>query len=156
MSNGTFEDVRRLLAQGGLAPGEPDETRYDPTLDPEGATRLAGWLAERTKLLHPAAVVIWEEPEDMILAHLVAQQLDIHWIRCFEQDGFVTVSGAIRSGDHVVFLTDALREQTPLEAIRRAIELRGAKVVGTCVLLSTPRLKECGPEFGLKIALTDS
>lgn len=154
MSGGSASgDAPRLLVRGGLAIADGEVTKYDPTLDPEGATRLAGWLADRARPLEPSVVAVWEEPEDMILAHLVALHLGLHWIRCSERDGYVAISGAIGPADSVVFVTDALRSQMPLEAVRRAIELRGARLVGTCVFLATPRLSQCGPEFGPKIAL---
>ena len=143
----------RLLAQGGLVLGKAETTKYDPTRDPEGAAWLAARLASELRHLHPSIVAIWTDPEDIILAHLLALELDLRWVQLVEDRGSLSARGKLSLADSVVFVTDALRGHTPLEAIRGAIESHGARLVGTCVFLATPRLDALGPENGAHVAV---
>jgi len=150
----TVEEVARVIGRGGLAASDPENTKYDPSIDPDGAERLAARLADEARDLEPSAVVIWKEPEDILLAHLVALALDVHWIACSDEDGFVAVSGKIIPGGSVVFLTDAVREGTPLIALRNAMALHGVALAGTCVLVGTEQL-DTADGVGRKISLID-
>lgn len=148
------DEVAQLMRQGGLSISDPENTKYDPSLDPGGAERLASRLADLARALEPSALVIWKNPEDILLAHLVGLALDVHWIAGSEEDGFVAVSGRIVPGSSVVFLTDAVREETPLIALRNAMALHGVALAGTCVLVGTEQL-DTAEGVGRKISLID-
>lgn len=138
MADDTVErDVAELLVTGGLDVDRSGETKYEPARNPVGAERLAALLAKKIAPLRPSALVVWDDPDDIVLAHLVGLHLNLRWIRCYEQADFVRVVGAVMPGDRLVFVADAVREDTPLNNIRLAIELTGARLTGVAVFLGT-------------------
>ena len=44
--------------------------KYNGLADPSGAEDLARALAERLRSLDISAVVVWEDPEDVVLGHV--------------------------------------------------------------------------------------
>lgn len=132
-----FRERIRLARQGGLDPNLVDRSKYDPSADPQGADRIARLLAEAIRPLRPATLVIWEDFEDIVLAHMVARVLDIRWVRCARNARRIEVTGAVEPDSATVLITDALRDRLPLNAISKAIALRGGKLTATLTIASS-------------------
>jgi adenine/guanine phosphoribosyltransferase-like PRPP-binding protein len=154
----TLSDARvwELLGRGGSAT-EPEGARrpakYRGLTDPHGAEELAGALAERIRGLSPAAIVIWEEPEDVVLGHIVGRELGLPVVRAFDADGLVGHSTVLPEGAGVVLVTDAVRDARVVRAARALAEQGGGSLLGTAVIIETPVLREASGAAGSVIAL---
>jgi adenine/guanine phosphoribosyltransferase-like PRPP-binding protein len=154
-------EAAALLAAGGLS--RPDGSgeaaapgKYNPLLDPAGTERLGALLAERVRSLDPTVVIAWEDPEDAVLAHVVARELGVRALRAWNADGLVDQSSALNADDRAVLVLDALRDPAAVRAVRGIVERDGAQLAGTAVLALTDQLSELGDEPGTVISLTDA
>jgi hypothetical protein len=131
----TRERAVDLLRRGGLNVLDPDNTRFEPTLDPPSAE----WLVSQMLALRSSPgidkVVCWDEPEDLVLAHIVAGQLGIRWVLATGGQGEAAIVGTVSIGDRLALVTDAVRGNLPVDLIRNEISGRGAEFVGVWQLL---------------------
>lgn len=141
-------EVRQLLEAGGMSlPSGPDDgqaganaavlPKYSPLNDPSGAERLGATLAERARDHAPNVVVVWEDPEDLILAHIVARELGVRAVRTWNADGLVAHAGSLPAQARAVILTDIFRDTTPLRAMKAFIEQQGGVVIAALALVKT-------------------
>jgi adenine/guanine phosphoribosyltransferase-like PRPP-binding protein len=156
----TSTDERRflsLLARGGV---EADEGRlgghhppkYNGLVDPAGAEELATALASRVKG-DPSVVVIWEDPEDVVLGHVVARTLGLPVVRAYNADGLVGHGAGLEAGAAVLFVADAVRDPVVVRAVRALAQRDGGSLASTAVLIETSALREAADESGHVIAL---
>lgn len=134
-----------LLGRGGSATDARAARRpakYRGLSDPHGAEELGRALTEKIRALSPAAIVIWEEPEDVVLGHVVGRELSLPVVRAFDADGLVGHSAGLPAGARVVLVTDAVRDARVVRAARALAEQGGGSLVGTAVLIETPLLRE--------------
>jgi len=134
-----------LLLRVGLDPAEPREAgvdlpKFDPFRDPGAADLLGRELAKRLRGLNANVVCVWEEPEDMVLGHVLGLAMDVSWTRCVNADGLVALIGSMPAAPRCVIVTDAVRAIEPITAIRNLVQVHGGKVVAIAVLLSTTEL----------------
>jgi hypothetical protein len=101
-------------------------------------------------------VIAWEDPEDAVLAHVVARELGVRALRAWNADGLVDQSSALNADDRAVLVLDALRDPAAVRAVRGIVERDGAQLAGTAVLALTDQLSELGDEPGTVISLTDA
>jgi len=145
-----------LLGRGGSATTEQLAIRpakYSGLADPDGAEELGRALAERIRALAPAAIVIWEEPEDVVLGHVVGRELGLPVVRAFDADGLVGHSAGLPAAPKVVLVTDVVRDGRVVRAAQALAEQQGGALVGTAVLIDTPVLREAGTAAGTIVAL---
>ncbi|MPZ87421.1 MAG: hypothetical protein GEU81_04970 [Nitriliruptorales bacterium] len=135
------------LAQGGLtveglraAADRSGWPIYDGLRDPAGAEELATELAERVADLQPTLVMLWEPPEDVLLGHILARELGIRAVRCFDADGLVSCAGDVGAGERVLVVADAFRDEHSLQAMVSLVAQRGSSVVGRACLVDDARL----------------
>lgn len=145
-----------LLGRGGSATSEQaaaSPAKYNGLADPHGAEELGRALAEGARALAPAAIVIWEDPEDVALGHVVGRELSLPVVRAYDADGLVGHSAGLPAGARVVLVADAVRDGRVVRAAQALAEQQGGSLVGTAVLIETPRLREAGAAAGSVVAL---
>jgi len=135
-----------LLLRVGLDPGEPrkasvDLPKFDPFGDPSAADLLGRELARRLRGLNANVVCVWEEPEDMVLGHVLGLAMGVGWTRCVNADGLVALIGSMPAAPRCVIVADAVRATEPIAAIRNLVHVHGGEVVAIAVLLSTIELE---------------
>ena len=159
--------VWQLLERGGVVrpvasvvqPGDQAASRgwqpskYETLADPIGADELGRLLAQRARQLGADRLLIWEDPQDIALGHVVGRELKVPVVRSFNMDGLVGHSGSLPQGARVLLLLDAVREAAPLRAMTALVHQQGASVVGTAVLVETQALVESGVGTGEVVAL---
>jgi hypothetical protein len=135
-----------LLLRVGLDLAEPCEAsvdlrKFDPFGDPGAADLLGRELARRLRGLNANVVCVWEEPEDMVLGHVLGLALGVGWTRCVNADGLVAFIGSMPAAPRCVIVADAVRATEPIAAIRNLVRVHGGEVVAIAVLLSTVELE---------------
>jgi adenine/guanine phosphoribosyltransferase-like PRPP-binding protein len=149
-------DERRaweLLRQGGAERREAGATKYNGLVDPPGAEELAQRLAALVRDLAPTAIVIWHDPEDVLLGHVVGRELSVPVIRARDAEGLVGHSAGLPDEPRVVLIGDAVRDSTVVRAVRALIEQRGGSLAATAVLVETPELRAVANEAGVILSL---
>jgi adenine/guanine phosphoribosyltransferase-like PRPP-binding protein len=148
-----------LLGRGGSATDPKLAIRpakYSGLADPDGAEELGRELANRVRDLAPAAIVIWEEPEDVVLGHVVGRELGLPVVRAFDADGLVGHSAGLPDASPVVLVSDAIRDGRVVRAAQALAEQQGGRLIGTAVLIETAPLRETGPAAGTVVALVSA
>jgi adenine/guanine phosphoribosyltransferase-like PRPP-binding protein len=147
----TTADERKtwsLLARGGVERRNGGATKYNGLADPIGAEELGRALAAFVRELAPTAILVWEEPEDVLIAHIVGRELSLPAVRAFNAEGLVGHSAGLPQGPRVVLIGDAVRDLTVVRAVRALTEKRGGSLVGTVVLVETPELRAAAKDAG--------
>ena len=152
---GVVRRVPSVVQQAGDQAAKPgwQSMKYETLADPVGADELGRLLAERARTLGADRLLIWEDPQDIALAHVVGRELEIPVVRSFNMDGLVGYSGSLPQGARVLLLLDAVREPAPLRAMTALVRQQGASVVGTAVLVETEALVESGVATGEVVGL---
>ena len=154
--NSTDAHTWALLGRGGSATDPQLAVRppkYSGLADPDGAEELGRELAGRIRDLAPAAIVIWEEPEDVVLGHVVGRELGLPVVRAFDADGLVGHSAGLPDAPRAVLVTDAVRDGRVVRAAQALAEQQGGALIGTAVFIETPALRETGTAAGQVVAL---
>jgi adenine/guanine phosphoribosyltransferase-like PRPP-binding protein len=112
-------------------------TKYSGLLDPSGAERLAGALAERLADRGATLVVVWEDVEDLVLGFEVARRLGVPVLRTFNADGLVGHAGPLPRGARAIFVTDCVRDQVAPRAVRVLLERSGGALLGVAALVDS-------------------
>ena len=149
--------VWRLLARGGLVGPQPEATsseagrpgsvalaKYNGLADPAGTEQLGRWLAERVQPFSPSLVLLWEDPEDIALGHVVARELGVRAVRGYNAEGLVELADPLPRGSRVLVLADAFRDAGLVRAMRAIVEQHGGTVAAIAVLVDTDVLATAG------------
>jgi adenine/guanine phosphoribosyltransferase-like PRPP-binding protein len=142
-----------LLRRGGADRQEAGATKYNGLADPPGAEELAQRLAALVRDLAPTAVVIWQDPEDVVLGFVVGRELSVPVIRAYDAEGLVGQSAGLPDEPRVVLIGDAVRDSTVVRAVRALTEQRGGSFAATAVLVETPELRAVANEAGMILSL---
>jgi len=141
----THDGYRALLAEGGLtlpAPGDGEAgplPKYSGSRDPAGAERLGAALAEAVAAVgtpRPDLVVVWQDPEDLVLGHVVARELGTAVVRFVDLDGLVGHEGSLPRNASAVVVTDAVRDPAVVRAIAAVLDRAGGSVVAVAGLVA--------------------
>jgi adenine/guanine phosphoribosyltransferase-like PRPP-binding protein len=158
-TNATESRAWSLLGRGGSATTPSAAVRppkYSGLADPPGAEELGRELAARIRDLGPAAIVIWEEPEDVVLGHVVGRELGLPVVRAFDADGLVGHSAGLPDAARVVLVTDAVRDGRVVRAAEALAQQQGGQLIGTAVLIDTPALRQTGASAGRVTSLVQA
>jgi hypothetical protein len=145
-------DVAALLASGGvpavyLDPGAADAASedavdrgagYNGMLDPRATETLGRMAAEALAPYRPTSVLVWENPPDLILAHVVARELSATVVRAFDADGLLHFSGTFPEGARAVLLADVFRDPLVVEALAALVRRQGGTPVVIAQLFARP------------------
>ena len=150
------EAIWQLLERGGMPrnevrPGAPEPgplgpltrvriPKYNGLSDPLGAEELGRLLSQRLRPFRPTAVLLWEDPQDVVLGHIVARELGIVAVRSYNEEGLIELAGTLPPNSRVLLLTDAFRDAGLLRAMRGIVERHGGTVVGSAALAQTDAL----------------
>lgn len=145
-----------LLGRGGSAASSrlaAHPAKYSGLVDAKGAEELGRELASRIRPLAPTAIVIWEDPEDVVLGHIAGRELDLPVVRAFDADGLVGHSAGLQGAPGMVLVTDAVRDGRVVRAAQALAEQQGGALIGTAVLIETAALREASATAGVVVAL---
>lgn len=140
-----YSELASLLAAGGVAAAPVKTTdeasnrrlpKYNGMLDPAGADTLGRELAEVLVAYRPTTVLIWEDPTDLILAHVTSRELSATVVQAFDADGLVGFIGTFPPESKVVLLADVFREYRIVKALALLVEQQGGTVVATAELFT--------------------
>lgn len=110
--------------------------KYNGMLDPQGAETLGRVLAEALASYDPTRVLIWEDPPDLILAHVVARELSATVVRAFDADGLVAFTGDFSSNARAVLLADTFRDPRVVQALAALVHQQHGDLVATAELFT--------------------
>jgi len=140
----THETYVELLAGGGLTLPEPGAEptpsplpKYNGSRDPAGVERLGTELARSVSAAvatTPDLVVVWQDPEDLVLAHVVARELGTTVLRLMDLDGLVGHEGPVPRHASAVIVSDAVRDGSVVRAMVALIERANSTVVAVATL----------------------
>lgn len=158
MTDTQASDARtwELLGRGGSAANSQLAAlpaKYSGLVDPRGAEELGRELAGRIRPLGPTAIVIWEDPEDVVLGHIVGRELGLPVVRAFDADGLVGHSAGLQGATGLVLVTDAVRDGRVVRAAQALAEQQGGALIGTAVLIETAALREAKATAGVLVSL---
>lgn len=151
--------ARELIARPGVPAGTTSGPgaavdKYNGMADPAGAEELGSELAARLRDRAPDAVVVWEDPEDVVLGHVVARELGISMVRAYDADGLVGTNGNLPPDPRIALVADAVRDPRVVRAARALAGREGGSLVATAVLVDSAALEAVVTEAGEVIALT--
>jgi adenine/guanine phosphoribosyltransferase-like PRPP-binding protein len=156
-----LDDARftELIARGTAPAGagaavRPAPGKYNGMADPAGAEELGRDLADRLREIAPDAVVVWEDPEDVVLGHVVARELGVRLVHAFDADGLVGTNGELPDKPRVALVADAVRDGRAVLAARAIAGREGGSLVATAVLVGSTALDGAADEAGRVIALS--
>ena len=112
-------------------------TKYNGLLDPSGAERLVGTLAERLADRGATLVVVWEDVEDLVLGFVVGRRLGVPVLRTFNADGLVEHAGPLSRGARAILVSDCVRDQVARRAVRALLEASGSALLGVAALVDS-------------------
>lgn len=152
--------VAALLARGGGGTGEDEPAgrppKYNGLTDPAGVEELGRLLVDRLRAVAPTTIVVWEDPEDVVLGHVVARELGLPVVRAWDADGLVGHSAGLPETPRVVLVADAIRDARVVRAARAVTDREGGSLVATAVLVGTPELHSVADEAGECFALIEA
>ena len=105
-------------------------TWLDVSTDPRIVEQLGVSIAERALALGATAVVSWFDPDETVLAHIVARQLDVPRAAVELDLGLLTLSPHLSRSRRVLLLATSLNVARPVRSLRTLLEGEGHTVVG--------------------------
>jgi len=111
--------------------------KYNPMNDPLGTEMLCRAVSGIVGAWKPTLIMVWEDPEDMVLAHVVGRELGVPWVRVLDADGLIEHMGRLAPTDRVLLLADAFRDQRRVRAMVSLIAKLGASTVGAAAFVET-------------------
>lgn len=137
-------EIWTILEEGGfraiMRNGVPIFEKYSGLNDPSGAERLGHLLAKAVSDLSPSLVLVWEEPEDVVLGFFVALELDVRVKRVMNAEGLAEHEGELPAGSRAILVADAFREVHPLLAVSSLLDRQEATLVAAAALVDTGRV----------------
>lgn len=147
--------LTELLERGGSATGSGRPAKYNGMADPAAAEELAGELARRLRAATPSAVVVWEDPEDVVLGHVVGRELGLPVVRAYDADGLVGHTAGLPAAPRIALVADAVRDPRVVLAARALADREGGSLVATGVLMGTAELESLGADAGIVVQLVE-
>ncbi|HEX5465331.1 MAG TPA: hypothetical protein VFW92_01515 [Candidatus Limnocylindrales bacterium] len=147
-------DPVTILAAAGMLVDGPQEVldeeipSFDTFSDPQATTTVARALATDVARLEPQVILVWDDPDECVLAHVVALELGIRWARAYDDSGMVHVVGDLE-GSRAVLLADAFRTGYRLRALAEVVRQRGGHLVGAAALVPSQALAEAAQVLGV-------
>jgi hypothetical protein len=139
------EGTKRALfspaAEGTAAPLEPFN-------DPSGIASAGRTLAGKLAALRPDVLVVWDGPDDSVLAHVVAFELGLRWVRAYDEGGFVGHVGDLMPGARAIVMADAFDDNQRIRALQALVVQHGAFVIGAAALVRTEALSRAATLVG--------
>lgn len=155
-------DIAALLASGGvpaawLDPAAADQASsapasgtaagddaaawgsgYNGMLNPPATETLGSAVARAVAQYRPTTVLVWENPPDLMLAHVVARELSAAVVRAFDVDGLIEFTGTFPDSARAVLLADAFRSQRVAEALAALVRQQRGTPVAVAQLFTVP------------------
>jgi hypothetical protein len=155
---GTVDEARlaELLARGGATETSGGRSKYNGLADPAGAEELGAELARRLRDAAPTVIAVWEDPEDVVIGHVVGRELGLPVVRVYDADGLVGHSAGLPERPRIALVADAVRDTRVVLAARAVAERDGGTLVATAVLVGTQDLAAVAAEAGASISLVDA
>ena len=111
------------------------EAWFDFGRNPDGTEQIGRALAAKTTVFQATAVVSWLAPEETVLAHIVARELDTMRTGVELDLGLFTIESEPPAGSVVLLVSTFWGGQRPLRSLRTLFEARGHTVVAAASLV---------------------
>jgi hypothetical protein len=151
--------VQETLGRAGMVPtvgrdwpADASIPRFNAFVDPAGTERLGKWIAERSNPMRPNVVLVWNDPDTSVLAHIVCRELGIRWVCAYDEGGLIESRGRIEPGERVLLLADAFRNDEDIKALVALSSMQGGTIVGAASLVSTEPLETRRQEIGTVVS----
>lgn len=145
-------DIAALLASGGVSAAYLDPAARDPAkddaagwgpgyngmFDPAATETLGRAVAGALAPFRPTSVLVWENPPDLMLAHVVARELSATVVRAFDTDGLVDFTGTFPDDARVALLADVFRSQRIVEALAALVRQQRGTPAAIAQLFTVP------------------
>jgi hypothetical protein len=116
----------------------PDRRSTDLLASPSDFERRARALAA---LLHDHrvhGVLAWEDPAEVVLCHVVARELEVRSVRCFDHDGLVGLDAPLPEGSTLALVITALEGFDQVRGMIALADQGGRDVVAVGALEVRP------------------
>lgn len=125
MTHGQREQEILDLAAARMG-GDQAPANLHATVVPE---RLGSELANELRRFEPNVVVLWSDVETGLLGHVVARELHAAVIHGFADEGVLTLSTIVGSGEKVALVGYDWTGRPGLDALVQLVHTRGGEVV---------------------------
>lgn len=116
----------------------PDHRSTDLLASPSDFERRATSLAALLRTHRVAGVLSWEGPAEVVLCHVVARELEVSSIRCFDHDGLVGLDAPLPGGSALALVITALEGFDQVRGMIALAEQGGRDVVAVGALEVRP------------------
>jgi adenine/guanine phosphoribosyltransferase-like PRPP-binding protein len=149
--------ARELIARGQqereASGGDDSIPKYNGLSDPPGAEELGRLLAERSRDAGATVVAVWEDPEDVVLGHVVGRELGLPVVRTYDADGLVGTGGPLPTAPRILLVADAVRDARVVRSARALAAREHGALVAAAVLVDSAALQSVAREAGTVVAL---
>ncbi|GAA3228991.1 hypothetical protein [Nonomuraea helvata] len=116
--------VTALEAVERLAANRPGG-RLNLLGDAHAAETLGRWFAAQARTYGAEIVVIWDEPQAAVLAHVVAREMNCGVVRVLSEEGLVELVDTPAGGEHGLLLADSFDSENAVRSLIGVSERAG-------------------------------
>jgi adenine/guanine phosphoribosyltransferase-like PRPP-binding protein len=109
--------------------GSDRHARLNLLHDPAATEVVGQWIAGEVRPYEPDCVVVWDEPQAVVLAYVVARELGCAAVRAVEAEGLVELVDAPSPARSAVLVADEFAAENSLAALAGLAERHGLRVV---------------------------
>jgi hypothetical protein len=121
-----------LTAVARLTPAG-DNRRLNLLSDPAAAEVVGRWMADEARAYRPDLVVVWDEPQAAVLAHIVAREVGCAVVRAVVTEGLVVLIDAPRTARRAILVAGEFTAENSLSALLGVVESHGLEAVAAAV-----------------------
>lgn len=108
--------------------------------DPQATEAAGRRIAEQAVALHPGCVVIWDDPQSAVLAHIVSRELGCSTARAFEYEGLIDLIDVPEKGTRGLLVAESFATTMSVQALVGVARNQGITVVGIAALIHSEAL----------------
>lgn len=154
MSNDAKSPEIALLVGSLMSDEVPGEVWFDLGRNPAETEQIGRALAAKAAKFQVTSVVSWLSPDETVLAHIVARELETMRAGVELDFGLFTIESEPPAGSAVLLVSTFWGGQHPLRSLRTLFEERGHAVVAAASLVG-PAYSVIGAEDLPLVTLMD-
>ncbi|MHB1612885.1 MAG: hypothetical protein ACYCXA_00435 [Actinomycetes bacterium] len=121
------------------------QVRIDTARDPQAVESVAVALAHRLKDVEAHVVVVWDDLDDCVLAHIVARELGCTTVRAFQEEGLLFLDRELPGDGRVVVLSAVWNDDRRLHSLISLVQAQRGQIVAAAAVLGSNPLREVTP-----------
>ena len=111
------------------------ERWFDFGRNPAATERLGKSIADRARPYSPDVVASWSSPEEAVLAHIVAHELNVVRTSIELDLGLLSLESELPKDSRIILVSTFWSSQRPLPSLRNLLEGQGHTVVAAASLV---------------------